>query len=268
MSNKDNRPKILILDIETSPKLGYIWSLWDNNVSLSQLVGDTYTLCWCAKWLEDDYVYYDSLHYHKKMWDKEPENDIKILESVWKMLDEADYVMAHNVRFDVGTLNSRFIQQGMKPPSKYKTIDTLRIAKQNFKFTSNKLEYLASVLTEDSKMDAGGFSTWRDICLNKCTEAFDHMVEYNIKDVEVLEEVYLKLRSWDSKAPALPLSGGLDEMSCNACGSSKVNKNGSYSTNTQKYQKYKCGDCGHSMRGAKALKTHSKEQKNNLLRTI
>lgn len=259
--------KILIIDVETAPKLAYVWGLWDNNVSLSQLVSDTYLLCWAGSWLDEECIYYDSLHYHPRRWKKDPENDIEILKSAWKMLDEADYVIAHNVKFDVGTLNSRFIQQGMGPPSSYKLIDTLRIAKQNFKFTSNKLEFITSVLTKDSKMDAGGFETWRAICSDKCEKAFDKMVEYNIKDIEILEEVYLKLRAWDKKHASLPVSGDLTEMACNVCGSRKIRKNGTYNTNTQRYQRYQCGDCGHSMRGSKAIKK-TKEQRANLLRSI
>lgn len=262
-----SEPKILVLDIETAPKLAYVWGLWDNNVSLSQLVSDTYVLCWAAKWLEDDYYHYDSLHFHKAKWEKDPEDDVKILKSAWKMLDEADYVLAHNVKFDVGTLNSRFIQQGMKPPSSYKLIDTLRIAKQNFKFTSNKLQFITDVLTKDNKMDAGGFETWRAICSDKCVKAFDKMMEYNIKDVEILEEVYLKLRAWDKKHHNRANSTALDEVVCNACLSNNIKKNGYYLTNTQKYLKFKCSDCGHDMRAPKAEK-RTKEQRNNLLRSI
>lgn len=261
-----SKPKILVLDIETAPKLAYVWGLWDNNVSLKQLVADTYILCWAAKWLDDDYVYHDSLHYHK-LWSKEPENDIKILEAAWKMLDEADYVLAHNVKFDVNTLNSRFIQQGMEPPSSYKLIDTLRIAKQNFRFTSNKLEFITDAVTDNGKMDAGGFETWRAICSDKCTDAFDHMMEYNIKDVEILEEVYLKMRAWDKKHANLANSTNLSEVSCNVCGSHNIKNNGYYFTNTQEYKRFRCKDCGHTMRAAKAEK-RTKEQKSNLLRSI
>lgn len=257
--------KILVLDIETAPLLSYTWGLWQQNVGLSQLVRDMYVLCWCAKWLDDDYYYYDSLHFHKG-WKKNTEDDKVILESIWNMLDEADYVLAHNVKFDVNTLNSRFIQNDMQPPSSYRLIDTLRIAKQNFRFTSNKLAFIGDAITDDAKMDPGGFNTWRDICLNKSEKAFDHMMDYNIQDVLLLEEVYIKLRAWDKKHANLANSGDLDEVVCNACGSTNIGNNGYYHTNTQKYVRFRCKDCGHTMRHAKAEK-RSKEQRNNLLRS-
>jgi len=262
-----SKSKILVLDIETRPIVSFTWGLWQQNVGLSQVVQDMGVLCWAAKWLEDDYIYYDALHFHEKMWKKDPDNDIKVLESVWKMLDQAEYVLAHNVSFDVKTLNSRFIQQGMQPPSSYKVIDTLRIAKQNFRFTSNKLAFIGKAITEDCKMDPGGFETWRSICIDRCTKAFDYMMEYNLQDVYLLEEVYLKLRAWDKKHHNRANSTDLKEVVCNACLSTNVVKNGYYHTNTQRYNKFKCQDCGHNMRAPKADK-RDKEQKDNLLRSI
>lgn len=212
-------------------------------------------------------MYSDSLHYHKQAWAKDPENDLHILKSIWKMMDEADYVVAHNVKFDVPTLNSRFLQMGMKPPSSFKTIDTLQIAKSNFRFTSNKLQFLADKLTDDAKMDPGGFSTWMKICRYQDTAAFDTMMEYNCQDVWVLEEVYNILKPWAKTHPSLPVSGDLSTMRCNVCESTSIKKNGHYNTQTQKYQKFRCNDCGHSMRSRSPVKT-TKEQKNNLLRSI
>lgn len=262
-----SRSKILVLDIETAPTVSFTWGLWQQNVGLNQIVKDMNILCWAAKWLEDDYVYYDALHFHKKRWQKEPDNDIEILKSAWAMLDEADYVLAHNAKFDVNTLNSRFIQQGMQPPSTYKLIDTLRIAKQNFRFTSNKLAYIGDKITDDVKMDPGGFETWKSICLDRCTEAFDHLMDYNIQDVDLLEEVYLKLRAWDKKHANLANSTDLSEVRCNVCGSQSIKNNGYYFTNTQEYKRFRCKDCGHTMRAAKAEK-RTKEQKSKLLRSV
>lgn len=54
-SNKElltkKEPNILILDIETAPMKGYVFSLWKDSVNLDKLVSDWYILCWSAKWL-------------------------------------------------------------------------------------------------------------------------------------------------------------------------------------------------------------------------
>lgn len=42
--------KILMLDIEVSPNTAHVWGLWQQNVSINQLMESSYTLCWAAKW--------------------------------------------------------------------------------------------------------------------------------------------------------------------------------------------------------------------------
>ena len=43
-------PKILVIDIETAPASGYIWKLFDVNISLSQLIDTSKVICFAAKW--------------------------------------------------------------------------------------------------------------------------------------------------------------------------------------------------------------------------
>jgi hypothetical protein len=44
-------------------------------------------------------------------------------------MDEADIICAHNGdAFDIKKINSRLITNGFKPPSPFKTIDTLKAA--------------------------------------------------------------------------------------------------------------------------------------------
>ena len=46
--------KVLILDIEISPSLAAVWGLWKQNVSLTNLLGESEVLCWAAKWEGED----------------------------------------------------------------------------------------------------------------------------------------------------------------------------------------------------------------------
>ena len=48
---KKKFPKILILDIETSPLKAYVWKRWKENISLDQTISEWFMLCWSAKWL-------------------------------------------------------------------------------------------------------------------------------------------------------------------------------------------------------------------------
>lgn len=260
------QPKILFLDIETSFQIAGVWGRYNQDISSQQVFQDFYVLCWAAAWAGDDHIWCDALHYHKSHYRKNPSCDKKVLQSLWKLLDEADYIVAHNGdRFDVPKLNARFIQVGLRPPSTYQQIDTLKMAKESFRFSSNRLDDLGQQLGVGRKLDTGGFSLWKQIVIDGDLKAFDKMVDYNIQDIELLEAVYHKLKPWSKRHPNIRLI--TDEMACNSCGSTKIMKNGYYNTNTQKYRKYRCSDCGHNMRSRTAEKL-SQDQKKNILRSI
>jgi len=64
-----------------------------------------------------------------------------------ELLDQADILITQNGQaFDSPKINTRFILNGMKPPSPYKHLDTYKIAKKVASFTSNSLEYLTDKL--------------------------------------------------------------------------------------------------------------------------
>jgi hypothetical protein len=259
------KPNILILDIETSFMLAGVWGRYKQDVAMNQVLQDTHVLCWAAKWLDEKKIESDSLHNYPTAYKKDPTNDEHVLKTIWRLLDAADYVIAHNgAKFDVPRLNARFIQHGMKPPSSYYVIDTLSVARRSFKFTSNRLGDLGKILKVGTKKETGGFDLWKKIVLKQDVKAFDKMVKYCIQDVRLLERVYLALRAWDKRHPSTVVQDDPKTPKCNACGSSKIIKNGSYSTNTQTYQKFKCNDCGHCMRSRKA----SNKPNSNILKSI
>lgn len=239
--------KILMLDIETAPKTAYVWGMWKQNVALNQLVSDGYVLCGVAKWLGDDHIYHTALNYYPE-YKEEPENDKNVVESLWYLLDEADIVVAHNGKgFDIPVLNSRFVIHGMKPPSTYKIVDTLAVAKRHFRFTSNRLDALGEFLGVGRKIGTGGFTLWRDVLAGD-KAAWKRMVDYCEQDVHLLEEVYMKLRAWHTGHPNVNLYGDIDKPSCNVCGSHHVQSRGYDRTQVSTFRRFQCQDCGHWMR--------------------
>ena len=239
IAKKENSPKILILDIETSPLLGNVWGLWNNNVSLNQLEKDWHIMSWAAKWYREDSVMYADQRKEKRF-----ENDKSILKKMWKLLDEADIVVSHNGKaFDIKRLNSRFILNGMNPPSSFRNIDTKILAQKHFGFTSNKLAYLTDKLCKKYKKLSHakfpGQELWTQ-CLKGNMDAWDEMERYNKYDVLSLEELYEVLIPWDD---TINYTVYYEEDVC-SCGSTNLVKNGFYYTNASKFQKYKCKDCG------------------------
>ena len=177
-------PKILCFDIETTPILCYSWGIWNQNISTDAIVQDWHILSWASKWLFDSKVEGEVLTEEEAR----KHDDERIVKEMWKRLDEADIVIVHNARFDIPRLNTRFLYHGLNPPSYYKVIDTLKVARKNFGFTSNKLDYINSYLGLPVKTETG-LKLWID-CYNGDSESLDTMLEYNRNDVLILDAFY------------------------------------------------------------------------------
>jgi hypothetical protein len=194
------KARILLYDIETSPIIAQMWSMWQNGFGLNQIQDDWFIMSFAAKWLgEDEVFYYDQSE------SKNIEDDRDLLLKLWELLNEADVVIGQNLKkFDTKKTNARFILNGLPKPSTYRQIDTLDIAKNQFGFTSNKLEYMTDKLCNKHKklkhQKFAGHSLWQE-CLKRNPEAWDEMKKYNIEDVLSLEELYNLFSSWDNKLP-------------------------------------------------------------------
>lgn len=226
--------KILLLDIETAPNLAHVWKLWDENVPLERLLQSGYILCWAAKWLGKEDVIFSSRKKHSQK---------VMLAKMHRLLDEADAVIHYNgKRFDIPWINKEFIITGLTPPSPYKQIDLLETAKRQFKFPSNKLEYVAKALGVGEKMKHSGYGVWLG-CMNGDKESWAEMQAYNIQDVIILEKVYYKLQPW-IKGHANHSLFSAGNLVCPHCGGTHHQKRGFSYTLASKFQRYRCIDCG------------------------
>ena len=240
----NSNAKVLIFDIETAPSQYYGWSRWENHVGQEQVIQEGYMLTWAAKWLGSDTIISDAIWNYKE-YKKDPENDKKICESLYKLIDEADIIIAHNVdNFDKKASYTRFLYHEFEPPHPSKTIDTLKIVKRTFKFPSNKLGNIAVFLGLIEKIDTGGFSLWKK-CLEGDKKSQEKMLAYNEQDVLVLQELYLKIRSWDHLHPNLPLLNEDEKEQCVVCGSEKLKKTGKkVFTGVSVFETLRCKNCG------------------------
>lgn len=241
--------KILIFDIETAPLKAYVWKRWKENISLDQTISEWFMICWSAKWLGGKEV----MHGCVTPDEIQREDDKRIVEDLWKLLNEADIVVAHNIRhFDIPKANSRFIINGLPPVAPYKQIDTLEVSKRVFGFSSNKLDALATYFGFPNK-DKTDFDLWKS-CLEGNQNALDYMLKYNIKDVEILEKVYLRLRAWVPNHPNLGLYTESTKPVCPICGSTHLELTPDHVyTDVSKFQVLRCLECG----GLARIRTNS-----------
>lgn len=245
MKNKIRKPeklKILVLDIETKPMTVLSWGIHEQDIQLPQIVEDWSVLAVCAKWYGEKKVFY-----YDQRNAKDINDDKKLLEKIWDLMDEADIILGQNsIDFDTKKLNARFIINGMKPPAGYRQIDTAKIARKYFGMTSNKLEYLSKKLCTNKKSSHKkfpGLSLWKE-CMKGNKAAWKEMEKYNKMDVISTEELYSKLQPWDvSSNINFNVYHDHDIRMCK-CGSTNFRQKGFAYTASGKYQRYECLECG------------------------
>lgn len=247
-------PRILFLDIETFAMTLSGWGLFNQNFSIEQIEQDWSILSFCAKFAGGEEIYYQAIDEYSEK---------EMLQTLWDLMDEADYVCGHNARkFDVKKIFSRMIVNGFDRPRPFRIIDTLEVSKRCFGMSSNKLAYLTQLLCKEYvKSDHGkfsGFSLWKE-CAKGNPEAFEELKKYNILDVLSLEELYTVLQRWDTKLPVFSVhSEIIDNSDWESCGF--------VYSNLGKYECYRNKKTGQYRRSRRNLLT--KEQRDNLLANI
>jgi len=232
-------PKILILDIETAPIKAWVWGRWKQNISPDAVISDWFMLGYSCKWFNDSEIHSDVLTGNEVL----VENDSRIVRGIWKFLNQADFVVCHNGNmFDIPRIKSRFIIHGLPPTTFYQQIDTLKIARKEFGFSSNKLDVLAKLFGFDGKFGTT-MELWVE-CMNGNEESLQYMRHYNEQDVVVLENIYRKMIPFIKSHPNHNLYTESKTPICPSCGGEHLIKDGEYYTQSGRYNTFRCLDCG------------------------
>ena len=232
--------KILDLDIETAPSSGWFWGLFGQNISIDMIDEPGYTMCWSAKFRGDKEITFRSLFH---------DGEEKMLRDIHEMLEEADAVCHYNGRkFDIPTLNTEFVRCNIPPPEPYQQIDLIETVRKRFRFTSNKLDFVARLLGIGAKHQHKGWALWKG-CMRGNKDDWEEMKAYNMQDVVLLEQVYDKLLPWMQNHPNMALYTDDTDVVCPNCGSTNLVKKGMEHLATLSYQRYKCKDCHTPIRG-------------------
>lgn len=241
--------KILFFDVETAPLLSFVWRPTQDWIPPEMIIDDYFLLTWAAKWREDDKIY------SMRLTSREAKkgDDKRIVEGLAEMIREADIVVAHNInRFDIPRVNTRLALLGIEPLDPVRTIDTLPLARKNFSFAHNKLDYLAEKFGYGNKMDTD-FELWEGAYHGE-VKALKYMAEYNRQDVVLLQDVFEAMLPYARGVPRLVRAEYEREHACPFCGSHDLQKRGFYETNASVFQRWQCNVCKKYSRSWKSEK--------------
>jgi len=234
------QPRTLFYDIETTPIRVWTFRLGDQYVNHTSIVeGDKVdiiciTYCWDngpAKSLD---------------WDYEKQDSSEMIKEFDKIAAEADITIGQNSdSFDVKHINTQRLLHGLPPFPDWAdcTDDTLKQLRKHFKFPTNKLDYISTVLGYGGKNDVG-LQDWVNIVeKNKGGEkSFNKMIKYGKKDVLDTRAVFKKIKPYIK--PKFNMATFNQDFCCTNCGSKNIVKNGTRISGKTRYQTFICQDHG------------------------
>ncbi len=218
MNTPVDQPKILIYDIETSRVQADLWWSGKQYVNGSQITSEPSIITLAWKWFGSDEVY------HLK-WDKK-KSDKKLVTDFLKEYNKADMVIGYNNdNFDNRWINARALRYGLDVNVHVKSFDIMKQSKRLFRLPSYSMNYLAKFVGVETKLQHTGLAMWEAIQnggKREAKKAMKLMIEYNVQDIIVTEQVFLKVVKYMKFPIHLGVIGGKSKASCPSCGSENV----------------------------------------------
>lgn len=246
ISRHPRTAKVLFIDIETAyMEARGIWDSKTEYIRPNRITKDWSILCWGAKWLSESEIL-GQVVTPKEAINREEHT---IIGGIWKLIDQADIVVTQNgTNFDHKRLNTKFLKWGLPKPSPYVIVDTLKVARDNFAFTSNSLDELGKKLLGIEGKIKMTEHDW-DLCVEGNKEALEKMLTYCKRDVApLLEDVYLTFLPW-IKSQNLNVYTNHDSDVCPNCESTDLSWSVQYATKQGLWNGFRCLTCGSIGRG-------------------
>ena len=230
-------PSILIYDIETLPNLGYFWDTYSDRAIPLDFIVKPKSICTIAwKW-------YDKPETYVLVVDS-PYDDKAILEAFLPEWSKADYAVAHYSRFDKPFLAARLMANNLPSLPPVNDICTYKLAKAHFgrSLNGNKLDHLGTILNVGRKI-----KTQADLWV-KCAagdkEALRSMAEYNLQDVQLLNDVFRAMLPHVKSKLNFNLQTDEPILRCKQCGGDNLKQQGFEYTAATMRHRYLCQSCG------------------------
>jgi hypothetical protein len=239
---------VLILDIERMKGSATIefWDLGDfknRRIHADDVTLWPRTICAAWAWYGDDRVGFSA------EWGKPGREGM--LTRLWSLYDKAQIVVGHNIKgFDTKKLKAEWAAIGLTPPSPFKQVDTLTIARREFGFESNTLDSLCKrfgITAKDGRYDVEVARA----ALGGCREAQRTLKSYNCGDIAATLGLYDHVRPWDKTHPHSVIGMSDDRPTCHACWGDDLELNGFTLANLILYRLYRCRACGANVKGSR-----------------
>lgn len=244
--------RVAVLDIERLPGT-FAAEFWDlNDYKGRRIHADAVTewprtICAAWRWRGEKKMNFSAVW----EWSDPAAGPTGLAQDLHRVYDEADVVVGHNIDgFDTKKIASDWLQAGFSPPSPWKSIDTLKVARQRFGYESNTLNALCERLGISAKTDRYDARVARAACEGNVA-AQRRIKRYNQGDIVATEALYERLMGWQKNPPNASLWINDEEVHCIACGGTDLQLRGEQVALSQTYDRVQCQNpnCGKWQRG-------------------
>jgi hypothetical protein len=238
------RNRILILDVERLPGITkqYWWDRGDlqkRYIHYESVERSPRTTIVCAKW------YGSNSLIELAEWDKGGRK--AFLRKVHRLMERADVICGHNVdNADVPWLKGDLhIEAGLPPLPPFKTVDTLKVLRREFKsgVPFKSLDAFCQIVGIPAKIDRYDREAMERAVNGKSAEDRERLVAYCSGDVLATEGLLDYLRPFIKNHPALFVDGKDKLTVCNRCGHDTVPTPKRYIANVMSYAMRQCTNC-------------------------
>lgn len=238
--------RILILDVERLDGISvqHWWergNLKNRYIRYEEVTRQPRTTIVCAKWYDEPDVI------RLAEWDKGGRR--KFLGKVHRLMSKADILVGHNLdQADVPWLKGDLhIEAGLPPLPPFKTVDTLKVLRREFKSGApfKSLDAFCQIVGIPAKTDKYDRRAMERAVTDKSVPDRERLTDYCAGDVVATQGLYDYLRPHIKNHPALFVDGENAMSVCNRCGSPDTAPcTKRYVANVLTYTMLKCANCG------------------------
>jgi hypothetical protein len=181
------KPRILFYDVENTANVSRTWPgrMYDTNVIKIRKPWEFLSVSW--RWAGKKQTHCCTRQGQK--------TDIKVVRKLFQLFSKADLIIAHNGdRSDYRKFRTRAAKYKMGLPKLNRSVDTLKVVRDNYLLDSYSLAYVCEYFGLGKKLDPQGFDTWEG-CEQDLPKAWRRMIKYNKHDSVLVERLYNFLRS-------------------------------------------------------------------------